>query len=495
MSDAIEVISGIDAMRGVGQRRARGFWADVWDRVLRRRAAVISLAWIAMVAAGAVFAPLLANAHPLRVERLGPGGEVTGVEWPLLEHLRATDLLLLLGVAFAALWLLPPRVAGLPRGTRLVMLAIAFVQATFTVLVVSVAHDWLDATQRTEAVRNWGRGAAAPWLVAAGVSVPLAVLAGWLPTIDRIGPRAGLALLVGVVCTLCLAGRWQTRLVNFDRYAEQEAAGQIRATYTLIPWSPEFVRSDMGLARPGMRAGERIESERDTPLGRRPLWLGSDALGGDVLSQMIWACRLSISIGLVSTGISLLIGVTLGAIAGYFGGRADLLLQRLVEIFMAIPVLFLLIVAAGVLPRNTYVMMALIGCFSWTGAARFTRAEFLKLRRQDFVQSAQSVGLPLRLILFRHMLPNGITPVLVDASFAVAAAITVEATLSFLGLGPDGQASWGKLLSSATASTGTFVWWLAVFPGGAIFLSVLAYNVLGESLRDAIDPKLRKAAH
>jgi peptide/nickel transport system permease protein len=105
------------------------------------------------------------------------------------------------------------------------------------------------------------------------------------------------------------------------------------------------------------------------------------------------------------------------------------------------------------------------------------------------------VGLPLRLILFRHMLPNGITPVLVDASFAVAAAITVEATLSFLGLGPDGQASWGKLLSSATASTGTFVWWLAVFPGGAIFLSVLAYNVLGESLRDAIDPKLRKAAH
>jgi peptide/nickel transport system permease protein len=238
-----------------------------------------------------------------------------------------------------------------------------------------------------------------------------------------------------------------------------------------------------------------VESEATTPLGRRRLWLGTDAIGADVLSQMIWACRLSISIGLVSTGISLLIGVTLGAIAGYFGGRVDLLLQRMVEIFMAIPVLFLLIVAAGVLPRNTYVMMALIGCFSWTGAARFTRAEFLKLRRQDFVQSAQSVGLPLRLILFRHMLPNGITPVLVDASFAVAAAITVEATLSFLGLGPDGQASWGKLLSSATASTGTFVWWLAVFPGGAIFLSVLAYNVLGESLRDAIDPKLRKAAH
>ena len=111
------------------------------------------------------------------------------------------------------------------------------------------------------------------------------------------------------------------------------------------------------------------------------------------------------------------------------------------------------------------------------------------------MQAAQATGLPLRAILFRHMRPNGVTPVLVDASFGIAAAISIEATLSYLGLGPDGQASWGKLLSSATAATGTFVWWLAVFPGLAIFLSVLAYNMLGEALRDAIDPKLRKAAH
>jgi peptide/nickel transport system permease protein len=180
---------------------------------------------------------------------------------------------------------------------------------------------------------------------------------------------------------------------------------------------------------------------------------------------------------------------------GFFGGWVDLLLYRVVEIFMSVPTLFVLIVAAGVLPRNTYVMMAIIGFFSWTGAARFTRAEFLKLRKMDFVQAAQAAGLPVRAVLFRHMLPNGITPVLVDASFAIAAAITIEATLSFLGLGPDGQASWGKLLSSATAATGTFVWWLAVFPGLAIFLSVLSYNMLGEAMRDAIDPKLRKAAH
>jgi peptide/nickel transport system permease protein len=163
---------------------------------------------------------------------------------------------------------------------------------------------------------------------------------------------------------------------------------------------------------------------------------------------------------------------------------------------MAIPVLFLLILTAAVTPpelRSTYVMMAIIGCFTWTGAARFTRAEFLKLRGQDFVQSARAVGLPLPSILFKHMLPNGVTPVLVDASFGIAAAITIEATLSFLGLGPVDQPSWGKLLSNATNTEGEFKWWLAIFPGAAIFLTVLSYNLIGEALRDAIDPKLKKA--
>ncbi|MFY7896478.1 MAG: ABC transporter permease, partial [Phycisphaerales bacterium] len=187
------------------------------------------------------------------------------------------------------------------------------------------------------------------------------------------------------------------------------------------------------------------------------------------------------------------IGVTIGALMGYFGGWIDLLLFRVVEIFMSVPVLFLLIVAAAVLPRNTYVMMAIIGCVTWTGAARVTRAEFLRLRNQDFVQAAKAVGLPLRSVLFKHMLPNGVTPVLVDASFAVAAAILFEAALSFLGLGPEEQASWGRLLSDASGKAGQFYWWLAMFPGAIIFLTVLSYNMLGEATRDAIDPKLKKA--
>jgi peptide/nickel transport system permease protein len=230
---------------------------------------------------------------------------------------------------------------------------------------------------------------------------------------------------------------------------------------------------------------------RSVPVER--FTLGTDSLGQDVLSQMMHACRLSISIGLVSTIIAVIIGVTVGALMGYFGGWVDLLLYRVVEIFMSIPVLFLLIIAAAVLPRNTYVMMIIIGCVSWTGAARFVRAEFLKLRNQDFVQSARAVGLPLPSILFKHMLPNGVTPVLVDSSFAIAAAILAEATLSYLGLGPANQASWGRLLSDATNQVGAFVWWLAIFPGMAIFLTVLSYNLIGEAFRDAIDPKLKKA--
>lgn len=249
--------------------------------------------------------------------------------------------------------------------------------------------------------------------------------------------------------------------------------------------------------RTASEAGQ-IENARDLVrwIESRPIerfHLGTDSLGQDVFSQMLHACRMSITIGLVSTLIAVVIGVTVGALMGYFGGWVDLLLYRVVEIFMSIPVLFLLIVAAAVLPRNTYVMMAIIGCVTWTGAARFVRAEFYKLRNQDFVQSARAVGLPLRSILFKHMLPNGVTPVLVDSSFAIAAAILAEATLSYLGLGPANQASWGRLLSDATNQVGAFVWWLAIFPGLAIFLTVLSYNLIGEAFRDAIDPKLKKA--
>ncbi|MFM7052823.1 MAG: ABC transporter permease [Planctomycetota bacterium] len=489
-----EAISGIEAMRGVGAARAKGFWADAWDRVVARFGARMALGWIGTVAFFAVFAPVVANAHPLLRKDLKTGA------WdsPLWQNLTSVDILLLAAGMFGIPFMLVSRTLAArfgeaDRSGRLGLLLLLALQGGFTAVVASGISAWSRNIDSAPWIRELGRADAFPW-IAAGLVGALAAAAALVLT-RRSALRWTMVALTAVAAVSASATRWSDRLVDFDTYDAQQASGDYALTYTIIPFSPDFGRSDFYVLPPLTEVGEALPDLKDRPIGERTLVLGSDAIGKDVLSQLLWACRLSISIGLVSTGLAVLIGVTIGALMGYFGGWVDLMLFRVVEIFMAIPVLFLLIVAAAVLPRNTYMMMAIIGCVSWTGAARFTRAEFLKLRRQDFVQGAQAAGLPLRSVLFKHMLPNGVTPVLVDASFAVAAAIIAEATLSFLGLGPDGQASWGKLLSSATGTTGTFVWWLAIFPGFAIFFTVLSYNMLGEAMRDAIDPKLRKAAH
>lgn len=242
-----------------------------------------------------------------------------------------------------------------------------------------------------------------------------------------------------------------------------------------------------------------LRDARATPL-EAPLaneqythWMGTEENGGDVLSRMIHASRIALGIGFIATGIAMVIGVILGGLMGYFSGIVDMLGMRLVEIFESIPTLFLLLIFVAFFGRSIYIMMVIIGFTSWSGYARYIRAEFLRLRRMDFVQAGIASGLPIRSILFRHMLPNGIAPLLVGISFGVASAILAEATLSFLGLGLVGAPSWGQMLNQAVQSS-TFNWWMAIFPGGAIFLTVFAYNLMGEALRDAIDPQLAKKA-
>ncbi|MDZ4753615.1 MAG: ABC transporter permease [Phycisphaerae bacterium] len=492
-----QVISGIDAMRGVGLERARSFWADAWMRVLARRSAQLAIVWVCIVGFFAVFAPIVASSHPLMVTERNAVGDVVARSFPLFAHLTTIDLLLLIGALVGVPWVFLP--ISLPRSLRLGALVAAAVQSGAIVVGSLLVAAWFADPERSAAIRTWQASPALPWLIASAMGVLTIGVWMWIPTFEQRFARFGAAVLVASITVLCVCERWSSPLVNYDIYEElQTDAASIASTdvvFTIVPWSPDQSRSDCYNVRPGTTLGERVPALIGTPLAPRVYLLGTDTVGRDVASQLMHACRLAISIGLVSTGIAVTIGVTLGALMGYFGGKIDLVLFRVVEIFMAIPVLFLLIVAAGVLPRNTYVMMVIIGCVTWTGAARFTRAEFLKLRSQDFVQSARAVGLPLRSILFRHMLPNGVTPVLVDASFAIAAAILAEATLSYLGLGPDDQASWGKLLSGAMGNDGVFFPWLAIFPGLAIFITVLSYNLLGEALRDAIDPKLRKAAH
>jgi peptide/nickel transport system permease protein len=479
-------------MQGIGAPEARGFWADAWSRVIRRPAAIFALAWLALVAFFAMISPLIASGHPLVWRDRSTTPE--SVSFPLWNHLSAADILLPIGALGGTILLLLP--LRWPRSERALALFAIALQAGLTILASSGTALVLANIRITGDDGISRRLVYPPLLASSLVALAVGLFALALPLITRRAARAIVVVVVALASAAACHHSWTTPLVDFDRYALAEAAGTGHGTYTLIPWSPTQGRTDLYLQPPGTTLAQAQPDDAQHPFASRPFRLGTDPLGRDVLSQLLHACRLSISIGLVSTGIAVAIGVTLGAIMGYFGGWIEILLFRVVEVFMAIPVLFLLIVAVGVLPgdlRSTYVLMAVIGCVSWTGAARFTRAEFLRLRDQDFVQAARAAGLPLRSILFRHMLPNGVTPVLVDASFAIAAAILAEATLSYLGLGPPDQPSWGKLLASATGTVGDFIWWLAVFPGVAIFLTVLSYNLLGEALRDAIDPKLRKA--
>lgn len=221
-------------------------------------------------------------------------------------------------------------------------------------------------------------------------------------------------------------------------------------------------------------------------------WLGTDDRGRDVLSRMIWGSRISISIGFVAVGIQLAIGVFFGALAGYYRGWVDTLIMRFIEIVMCFPTFFLIIALIAVLRPSIWNIMLVIGLTGWTGIARLVRGEFLKLRESEFAVAAAATGLSDAWIMFRHLLPNALAPVWVSATFGVAGAILTESGLSFLGFGaPPPTASWGEVLKQSQSYV-DFAWWLVVFPGAAIFSTVTAFNLVGEGMRDAMDPRLRQ---
>jgi len=220
--------------------------------------------------------------------------------------------------------------------------------------------------------------------------------------------------------------------------------------------------------------------------------LGTDDTGRDIASRLIHGTRISLSIGLVAVSIYITIGVILGALAGYFRGGVDLMVSRLIELMICFPVFFLIIAIVAYLPQSIYNIMIVIGITGWAGVARLVRGEFLRLAAIDYVTAARALGFRTTRIIFRHVLPNALAPVFVSATFGVAVAILVESSLSFLGFGvPPNVASWGAILAKAreTLPAG---WWMTLFPGGAIFITVTALNLVGEGLRDAMDPRLAR---
>ena len=438
--------------------------------MLGRWGARIGLAWIATLILMAVFAPVIASSHPFLWEAEGR------VSSPWLEHLTATDVVLLAGFLIGVGLGLWRGVSGVWRLQTWLWLT-ALLAATTAGL--ALPELW--------AQREPGQLPLIFVLTTAMLLSLLVVLVA-LPWWSSAGGRWWAA--TAVVGLVLAAGFWAADVnppanIVYSQYREAAAAEQVE--WMVLPplaYSPSDYQRD------------RMSAEGVDPRVLPPSWrhpFGTDESGADVLSRMIHASRIALAIGLIATGIAVFIGIVVGGLMGYFAGWIDLIGMRAVEVFSAIPVIFLLIMIVAFYGRNLYLMMTIIGLTGWVGYATFVRAEFLKLRKMDFVQAAHACGTPLWSVLFRHMLPNGVTPVLVLASFGIASAILTESTLSFLGLGLVEEPSWGQLLNQSRGAAGAGQWGLTIFPGLAIFLTVFAYNLVGEALRDALDPRVATA--
>jgi peptide/nickel transport system permease protein len=302
--------------------------------------------------------------------------------------------------------------------------------------------------------------------------VPLAALVYFFRARFAARPRAHFFILAGLVALveIALAATHPINDPTNDR--ERPASFKIMPP---IPFSP-------------------IESTPDafSPPSRKHL-CGTDSTGRDIAARMLHGARTSLSIGFVAQSIALLVGITLGGLAGYYRGWTDIAVCRFIEVMDCFPPLLLILVAISLFEsqNNMFYIMAVIGLTSWTGLARLVRGEFLRLGAQPFTLAARAVGAGDFRIIVRHLLPNALGPILVAATFGVASAILIESSLSFLGFGMQAPTpSWGDILSDARRYI-DFAWWLAFFPGLAILITIMSYNFVGEGLRDAVDPRLK----
>lgn len=286
---------------------------------------------------------------------------------------------------------------------------------------------------------------------------------------------------------------WEPSIFRTDRFRNIYAGNLKKKDPDSWALWPLFYQDPYRRVRGGEWPDQPANPTMDAGRPSRFNWLGTTREGHDVLAKMVHGAKTALAVGFVSMGIAATIGVAIGALAGYFGGWVDLVLSRLIEVVMCIPSLVLILALIAILERTTiWHLMAVLGVTSWTGIARLTRAEFMRLKELDYVTAARAIGVGRLAIMFRHLLRNAMAPVLVPITFGIASAILIESALSFLGLGQaPPNPSWGTLLNAGRSNQQ--MWWLILFPGMAIFLTVLAYNLIGEGLQEATDPRLTDA--
>jgi len=384
----------------------------------------------------------------------------------------------------------PPRTYGAivwgqlrKRPSAMVSLAIIILMALAAILAPFIAGDvpirWVEGGKASWPILRYLSNAEYLAMLAflLGLALPLttrlvrpgAARVGASPVLRAIGIHLG---LLGVAAVLLAATRTEERRYGF--YLE-------RADQVDSAWFPP-------VAYPRTTGFRELAMKEQPPSWAHPL--GTGRIGDDVLMGILYGARTALSIGFVAVGISVSIGVLLGAASGYFAGWVDLFLMRIAEIFMCIPRLVLVIILLTVMPSwvpGLWMVVVVLGLTGWTGSYRLMRAELLRIRSQDYVTAARALGVRTWRMLTRHAIPNGLAPILVGATFGIAGAVFLEATLAFLSLVQ--TPSWGQMLNDARQHLEyTWIW---ASSGGAIFITVLVYNLLGEGIRDAIDPRLR----
>ncbi len=319
----------------------------------------------------------------------------------------------------------------------------------------------------------------------------------WLAGIQLVIP-----LLAGGLWWWCVPARVDRTDYKSGVFAADETAAKAPVVFDSVIWPPIVYGLDeydlAGKSAPPAwypaawrPAGKEAAATAVTSRWSSQHWLGTDESGRDVFCRLIWGGRVSLSVGLVAVAIYVSIGIVVGALAGYFRGVCDLIISRLIEVMICFPTFFLILTIVAFFGPSITHIMVIIGLTGWTGIARLVRGEFLRLVDQEFVLAGRALGYSPARIIFRHVLPNAMAPVLVSATFGIAGAILTESALSFLGLGISKPTpSWGGLLADGRDAL-QHAPWLIHFPGFAIFLTITAYNLMGEALRDASDPRLR----